>query len=65
MVKPSGGVQQAGGDIVGLKVRKICKYLLVRLASRQHLQHINDTRPQATNARTTAALLRANGYALQ
>lgn len=65
MIHPSGGIQEACRNIIGLEVREIRKDLLSRLPSSEQFEHVNDAHPHTTNARSSAALQRIDRDAFE
>ena len=60
-----GGVLEAGGDILGLKVGEVAEDFLFGDARGEHLEHILDADPHAADARAAAALSGLDGNAVE
>lgn len=65
VVEPMAGEPQTGSDILQLEVRQLLNNFLRSQAIRQEIENVADADPQATDARSTTALLGIHRDALR
>ncbi len=65
MVQLTGGISEAGPNILGLQIRKIRQNRIRALPRRQHVEHIFDANTHPPNARLSTALIGIKGNAIE